>query len=222
MGTLLGWLRFRSPRRRGEPCRRPCAASSTSCSGAIVLLAALASLTLLVLDPIALLTRAMTTSLIPGFVYLVDARRTGGRDAGDRRPASSSGSRHAPRPRAADDTSHTTRRGSPSSSASLRSSFSACSPTASGAATSARSAALLGLVAKVQAAPPRGERRLRRLRRLRHAPAAWALSRSGVGTARQTGPQRQTPRSRRRQRRVVTSECTMCLDCLVACPSDAG
>ena len=41
--------------------------------GAIVVLAALANLTLLVLDPLSLLTRTVTTSVIPGFVYLVDA-----------------------------------------------------------------------------------------------------------------------------------------------------
>ena len=41
--------------------------------GAIVVLAALANLTLLVLDPLSLLTRTLTTSVIPGFVYLVDA-----------------------------------------------------------------------------------------------------------------------------------------------------
>ena len=46
--------------------------------GAIVVLAALANLTLLVLDPLSLLTRTVTTSVLPGFVYLVDALERAG------------------------------------------------------------------------------------------------------------------------------------------------
>jgi formate hydrogenlyase subunit 6/NADH:ubiquinone oxidoreductase subunit I len=41
--------------------------------GVIVVLAALSNLTLLVLDPLSLLTRTVSTSVLPGFVYLVDA-----------------------------------------------------------------------------------------------------------------------------------------------------
>ena len=72
LGTLLGWLRFRSVRR---PAGVPPAFRRVKyvLLGAIVVLAALANLTLLVLDPLSLLTRTVTTSVIPGFVYLVDA-----------------------------------------------------------------------------------------------------------------------------------------------------
>ena len=72
LGTLLGWLRFRSARR---PAGVPPAFRRVKyvLLGAIVVLAALANLTLLVLDPLSLLTRTVTTSVIPGFVYLVDA-----------------------------------------------------------------------------------------------------------------------------------------------------
>jgi polyferredoxin len=78
MGTLLGWLRFRSARRLAG--RMPPALRRVKyvLFGAVVVLAALGNLTLLVLDPLALLTRTMTTSVIPGFVYLVDALERAG------------------------------------------------------------------------------------------------------------------------------------------------
>ena len=78
LGTLLGWLRFRSARRLAG--RMPPALRRVKyvLLGAIVVLAALGNLTLLVLDPLALLTRTTTTSVIPGFVYLVDALERAG------------------------------------------------------------------------------------------------------------------------------------------------
>ena len=78
MGTLLGWLRFRSARRLAG--RMPPALRRVKyvLFGAVVVLAALGNLTLLVLDPLALLTRTTTTSVIPGFVYLVDALERAG------------------------------------------------------------------------------------------------------------------------------------------------
>jgi len=73
LGTLLGWTRFRSARRSAG--RMPPALRRVKyvVLGAVVLLAALGNLTLMVLDPISLLTRTATTSAIPGFVYTVDA-----------------------------------------------------------------------------------------------------------------------------------------------------
>ena len=78
MGTLLGWLRFRSARRLAG--RMPPALRRVKyvLLGAVVVLAALGNLTLLVLDPLALLTRTTTTSVIPGFVYVVDALERAG------------------------------------------------------------------------------------------------------------------------------------------------
>ena len=78
MGTLLGWLRFRSARRLAG--RMPPALRRVKyvLFGAVVVLASLGNLTLLVLDPLALLTRTTTTSVIPGFVYLVDALERAG------------------------------------------------------------------------------------------------------------------------------------------------
>ncbi len=72
LGTLLGWLRFRSARRLGP--RVPAALRRVKyvLLGAIVVLAALQSLTLLVLDPLTLLARTVTTSVIPSFVLVVD------------------------------------------------------------------------------------------------------------------------------------------------------
>ncbi len=78
LGTLLGWLRFRPARRlvgRVPPALRRV---KYVLLGAIVVLAALANLTLLVLDPLSLLTRTLTTSVIPGFVFSVDALERAG------------------------------------------------------------------------------------------------------------------------------------------------
>ena len=70
LGTLLGWLRFRSARRLAG--RMPPALRRVKyvLFGAIVVLAALGNLTLLVLDPLALLTRTRDhRPSSPGFVY---------------------------------------------------------------------------------------------------------------------------------------------------------
>ena len=78
LGTLLGWLRFRSARRRNAGVPSAFRRVKYVLLGVIVVLAAFANLTLLVLDPLSLLTRTMTTSVIPGFVYLVDALERAG------------------------------------------------------------------------------------------------------------------------------------------------
>ena len=78
MGTLLGWLRFRSARRLADRVPSAFRRVKYVLLGAIVVLAALANLTLLVLDPLSLLTRTVTTSVIPGFVYVVDALERAG------------------------------------------------------------------------------------------------------------------------------------------------
>jgi polyferredoxin len=73
LGTLLGWLRIGSGQRPAG--RVPAAFRRVKyvLLGIIVVLAALANLTLMVFDPLSLLTRTFSTSVIPGFVYLVDA-----------------------------------------------------------------------------------------------------------------------------------------------------
>ena len=78
MGTLLGWLRFRSARRMAGGVPSAFRRVKYVLLGVIVVLAALANLTLLVLDPLSLLTRTLTTSVIPGFVYVVDALERAG------------------------------------------------------------------------------------------------------------------------------------------------
>jgi MauM/NapG family ferredoxin protein len=71
MGTVLGWVRLRRSRR---PVRVPAGLRRVKyvLLGAIVVLAAFGNLSLLILDPVALLTRTMTTAVIPGFVFAVD------------------------------------------------------------------------------------------------------------------------------------------------------
>jgi polyferredoxin len=74
LGTLLGWFRFRSARRLAQRLPPRLRGFKYVLLGVIAVMAALGSLTLLVLDPIALLTRTFTTSLIPGVDYVVAAR----------------------------------------------------------------------------------------------------------------------------------------------------
>jgi polyferredoxin len=71
MGTLLGWFRFRSARRLSKRVPARLRVVKYVVLVAIAAMAALAGMTLLVLDPISLLTRTATTSLIPGFDYAV-------------------------------------------------------------------------------------------------------------------------------------------------------
>ncbi len=73
MGTLLGWFRFSSAGRRAERVPERLRSAKYVLLGAILVMAALADLTLLVVDPIALLTRTFTTSLIPGLDYVASA-----------------------------------------------------------------------------------------------------------------------------------------------------
>jgi polyferredoxin len=73
LGTLLGWFRFRSARRLAPGVPPWLRGIKYVLLGVIVVMAALGSMTLLVLDPIALLTRTFTTSLIPGFDYVISS-----------------------------------------------------------------------------------------------------------------------------------------------------
>jgi MauM/NapG family ferredoxin protein len=76
MGTLLGWFRFRAAGERAARVPERLRTVKYVLLGAIVTMATLGSLTLLILDPIALLTRTFTTSLIPGLDYAVTAVET--------------------------------------------------------------------------------------------------------------------------------------------------
>ncbi len=71
MGTLLGWFRFGSARRLSPRVPARLRVVKYVLLVAIAVMAALTSMTLLVLDPVALLTRTATTSLIPGFDYVL-------------------------------------------------------------------------------------------------------------------------------------------------------
>jgi polyferredoxin/formate hydrogenlyase subunit 6/NADH:ubiquinone oxidoreductase subunit I len=73
LGTLLGWVRFPSARRLEKRLSPRLRSTKYVLLGAIAAMAAFGSLTLLVLDPIALSTRTATTSLLPGFDAAVTA-----------------------------------------------------------------------------------------------------------------------------------------------------
>ena len=73
LGTLLGWFRFRAALQAATRVPPRLRSVKYVLLVVIVVMAALGSMTLLVLDPIALLTRGFTTSLIPGFDYVVGA-----------------------------------------------------------------------------------------------------------------------------------------------------
>ena len=218
MGTLLGWLRFRSARRLAG--RMPPALRRVKyvLFGAVVVLAALGNLTLLVLDPLALLTRTTTTSVIPGFVYLVDALERAGMTWGPTvgavqwteetlrgtvlptiQPRYEQGI--ALLPRAARD----------------RPAERARRPVLVPLPVPAGRPARAGRQGAAAAAGD--QRRLRRLRRLRHGlPAGRDRGRRPGVRARPAAKGAVTSPPAQ----LVSSECTMCLDCLVACPREGG
>jgi polyferredoxin len=76
LGTILEWSRFRSARRLGQRVPPRLKSAKYVLLGVIAVMAAFGSLTLMVLDPISLLTRTATTSLVPSFVYVVNAVET--------------------------------------------------------------------------------------------------------------------------------------------------
>jgi MauM/NapG family ferredoxin protein len=76
LGTLLEWVRFPPGRRRSakDPClfEQPgFRAIKTILLLLILVMALFGSLTLLILDPITLLTRALTTAMVPAFDYAI-------------------------------------------------------------------------------------------------------------------------------------------------------
>jgi polyferredoxin len=73
LGTLLEWFRFGSARRLEAHVPPRLRSAKYILLIVIAAMAALGGLTLLVLDPIALLTRTATTSMIPGLDYGVTA-----------------------------------------------------------------------------------------------------------------------------------------------------
>jgi polyferredoxin/Pyruvate/2-oxoacid:ferredoxin oxidoreductase delta subunit len=73
LGTLLEWARFRSARRLERHVPERLRVLKYLVLGVLVVMAAFGSLTFLVVDPISLLTRTTVTSFVPSFVYAVDA-----------------------------------------------------------------------------------------------------------------------------------------------------
>ena len=78
LGTLIGWCSFSSADRRGRRLPQGLRSVKYVLLGVVLVLAALANLTLLVLDPVALLTRSVTTSVVPGIAYVIDTLETAG------------------------------------------------------------------------------------------------------------------------------------------------
>ncbi len=73
MGTLLEWVSFRSARKRAATLSPRLRTIKYFLLVAILALALLGNLTLLALDPIAILTRTMTTVILPAFNYAINA-----------------------------------------------------------------------------------------------------------------------------------------------------
>jgi len=73
LGTVLEWSRFKTARRVAPHLPPRLRSTKYVLLGVIAVMAAFGSLTLMVLDPISLLTRTATTSLVPAFVYAVDS-----------------------------------------------------------------------------------------------------------------------------------------------------
>ena len=73
LGTVLEWSRFRTARRVAPHLPPRLKSVKYVLLGVIAVMAAFGSLTLMVLDPVSLLTRTATTSIVPAFVYAVDS-----------------------------------------------------------------------------------------------------------------------------------------------------
>ena len=210
MGTLLGWTRFRSARRLGGRVPPAFRRVKYILLGAIVVLAALANLTLLVLDPLSLLTRTVTTSVLPGFVYLVDALERAGMGWGPTVGVVTWVEDHF--------------RGSvlptvqPRYEQGVGLFLLLLAVILLGVFADrfwcrylCPLGALLGLVAKVQLLRPVMSDGCGACGACATACRMDAIEVGGRGDASGTAPAR-----------VVSSECTMCLDCLVACPRTDG
>ena len=217
LGTLLGWLRFRSARRLAG--RMPPALRRVKyvLFGAVVVLAALGNLTLLVLDPLALLTRTTTTSVIPGFVYFVDALERAGMTWG-------------PTVGVVQRTEETLR-GTvlPTVQPRYEQGVALVLVLLAIVLLNALAdrfwcrylcplGALLGLVAKVQLLRPVVSDGCGACGACATACRLDAIEVGGRGASRTATQDAVTSPPAR----LVSSECTMCLDCLVACPREGG
>jgi polyferredoxin/formate hydrogenlyase subunit 6/NADH:ubiquinone oxidoreductase subunit I len=72
LGTILEWSRFRMARGLGPHMPPRLRDVKYVLLGVIAVMAVFGSLTFMVLDPLALLTRTATTAVVPAFVYAVD------------------------------------------------------------------------------------------------------------------------------------------------------
>ena len=220
MGTLLGWLRFGSARRRGDAMPPSLRRIKYVLLGAIVVLAALSNLTLLVLDPLALLTRTMTTSVIPGFVFLADALEQAGMGWG---PTAGVVQR-----------AEATLRGpvlptiQPRYEQGIAVFLVLLAIILLGLLADrfwcrylCPLGGLLGLLAKAQLVRPVASDSCGACGACATVCRQGAIEVGGRGNA-AAGPGGVSAAKPSPPARVVSSECTMCLDCLVACPSARG
>ena len=216
MGTLLGWLRFRPARRIAGRLPPALRRVKYVLLGAILVLAALSNLTLMVLDPLSLLTRTMTTSVIPWFVAVVDALERAGMTWGPtvgvvqwvdetlRGPVLPTTQPHYEQATAL---------------------FLVLLAIVLLNVLADRFwcrylcplGALLGLVAKVQLLRPVMSDGCGACGACATACRVDAIEVGGRGVRRAGKGAVQSPPAR-----VVSSECTLCLDCLVACPREGG
>jgi polyferredoxin len=214
MGTLLGWFRFRSARRLGQRVPGRLRVVKYVVLVGIVIMAALTSMTLLVLDPMSLLTRTATTSLIPGFDCVVTSVESALGNWGPATGVVSWVEAHF--------------RGNvlpvyqPHYSQAVALFLLFLVVVLLNAFADrfwcrylCPLGALLGLFAKVQVLRPLVADRCDRCATCARACRVDAIEVAAGGTAGGAGDggAAASPGAR-----VVTSECTMCLDCLVACP----
>jgi polyferredoxin/Pyruvate/2-oxoacid:ferredoxin oxidoreductase delta subunit len=204
LGTLLGWLRFRSARRLGARMPDGLRRVKYVLLGAIVVLAALQNLTLLALDPLALLTRTVTTSVIPGFVFAAGTLETLGMSWGPTTGVVSWVEQHF-RGSVLPTTQPRYEQGVALFLVLLAVILLGVLADRFWCRYLCPLGALLGLVSKVQV--------------LRPLAAGGCCGSCGAcaGACRQDAILTSAAGAR-----VVTSECTMCLDCLVACPKPGG
>ena len=213
LGTVLEYTPFKGARRRAQRLPPRLRGGKYVLLIVIVAMAALGSMTLMVLDPLSLLTRTMTTSIIPGFDFAVTKLETGMLHIGFLQPVVNWIEAHL--------------RGNvlpviqPLYTQAVFLALLFLGVIALNALADrfwcrylCPLGGLLGLLAKVAILRPvvretcTGCDRCARACKLAAIEPAGAAAHSAATTA--------TPPT------VTSSECTMCLDCLVACPTSAA
>ena len=215
LGTVLEYTPFKAAQQRARRLPPRLRDGKYMLLGSIVAMAALGSMTLMVLDPLSLLTRTMTTSIIPGFDFAVTKLETGMLHVGFLQPTVNWIEAHL--------------RGNvlpviqPHYTQAVFLAVLFLGIIALNALADrfwcrylCPLGGLLGLLAKIAVLRPVVQEACTRCDRCAAACKLGAIEPAGVRAEAAGSAATATPPA------VISSECTMCLDCLVACPTAAA